>query len=211
MPKKLRHFPSGYIFHVMNRAVVRSGIFSTDQDYDAFVAVLAERQLRVPIRILAWCIMPNHWHLILSPERDQDVSEYMRLVSVTHVQRWHAFHKTSGTPLETTKKRYVLTALARVSQNERHRSVVSRTVQGLCGGRQRISSNGFTVCRTESTSSQPGGTCGPMALVKFASPIGASGHIQCEPAAINFTADCVVGQLGRICLVTSNGKRTGKI
>ena len=102
-------------------------------------------------------------------------------------------------------------AMVRVSQNERHRSVVSRTVQGLCGGRQRISSNGFTVCRTESTSSQPGGTCGPMALVKFASPIGASGHIQCEPAAINFTADCVVGQLGRICLVTSNGKRTGKI
>ncbi|MDO5581143.1 MAG: transposase [Planctomycetia bacterium] len=54
-------------------------------------------QLRVPIRIIAWCIMPNHWYLVLSPESDQDVSEYMRLVSITHVQRWHAFHKTSGT------------------------------------------------------------------------------------------------------------------
>ena len=138
MPKKPRYFPSGYIFHVMNRAVVRSENFSTDQDYDAFVAVLAEMQLRVPIRILAWCIMPNHWHLVLSPESDQDVSEYMRLVSVTHVQRWHSFHKTSGTgalyqgrfkACAVEESEYLQTVLRYVERNPLRANLVERADQ----------------------------------------------------------------------------------
>ena len=40
--------------------------------------------------------MPNHWHLILWPKGDHDLSEYMRWLTVTHTQRWHSFHGTSG-------------------------------------------------------------------------------------------------------------------
>jgi putative transposase len=41
--------------------------------------------------------MPNHWHLVLWPSADGDVSEYMRWLTVIHTQRWHAHHKSSGT------------------------------------------------------------------------------------------------------------------
>lgn len=123
MPNKSRYFPSGYIFHVMNRAVVCSEIFLTEQDYGAFVSVLAEMQLRVPIHILAWCIMPNHWHLVLSPERDQDMLEYMRLVTVPHIQRWHAYHK-----------------------DELDRRVISGSVQCLRDREKRVFANGFALC-----------------------------------------------------------------
>ncbi len=49
------------------------------------------------MRILAWCLMPNHWHLLLWPQGDGDLSSYMRLVTLTHSQRWHAYRGSAGT------------------------------------------------------------------------------------------------------------------
>ncbi len=49
------------------------------------------------MRVLAYCLMPNHWHLVLWPRRDGELSEYLRWVTVTHTQRWHAHYHTSGT------------------------------------------------------------------------------------------------------------------
>jgi len=54
-------------------------------------------QQRVPVRILAWCVMPNHWHLLLWPRNDGDLSNYMRLVTLTHAQRIHAHRASAGT------------------------------------------------------------------------------------------------------------------
>jgi len=50
---------------VLNRANARRRIFERDDDYRAFERTLAEVQERIPMRILAWCLMPNHWHLFL--------------------------------------------------------------------------------------------------------------------------------------------------
>jgi putative transposase len=41
--------------------------------------------------------MPNHWHLVLWPRKKGELSEFMRWLTVTHTQRWHASHRTSGT------------------------------------------------------------------------------------------------------------------
>jgi putative transposase len=41
--------------------------------------------------------MPNHWHLLLWPRRDGELSEILRWITVTHTQRWHAHHRTAGT------------------------------------------------------------------------------------------------------------------
>src|SRR5262249_8247 len=49
------------------------------------------------IRLLAYCVMPNHWHLVLWPHHDGDLSEFLRWLTVTHTQRWHAHHHTAGT------------------------------------------------------------------------------------------------------------------
>src|SRR4029078_1496257 len=42
-------------------------------------------------------LMPSHWHLVLWPHEDGELSEFMRLLTVTHTQRWHAHHHFSGT------------------------------------------------------------------------------------------------------------------
>jgi putative transposase len=97
MPRRLRVASGGYAYHVLNRAVARKRIFRTAKDYEAFERVLGEARERLPLRVLAWCVMPNHWHLVLWPRGDGDLSEFMRWLSVTHTQRWHAAHQTSGT------------------------------------------------------------------------------------------------------------------
>lgn len=96
MPRPRRRVPGGFVYHVLNRANARRRIFEKDADYSAFERTLAEVQERIPMRILAWCLMPNHWHLVLWPVGDSDLSDYMRLVSLTHTQRWHAHRATAG-------------------------------------------------------------------------------------------------------------------
>jgi len=51
----------------------------------------------VPVNVLAYCLMPNHWHLVICPQVDQSLSQFMHWLTVTHAQRWHAFRGTAGT------------------------------------------------------------------------------------------------------------------
>jgi REP element-mobilizing transposase RayT len=97
MPRRLRDASGGYVYHALNRAVGRGTIFDKAGDYEAFEKVLGQAVDFVPMRLLAYCLMPNHWHLVLWPRRDEDLSEYMRWLTVTHTQRWHAHHHTAGT------------------------------------------------------------------------------------------------------------------
>ncbi|MBI2809038.1 MAG: transposase [Planctomycetes bacterium] len=97
MARRPRQAPGGYVYHVLNRAVGRFTIFEKATDYEAFVRVLAEALDWVDVRLLSYCIMPNHWHLAVWPEKDGDLSEFMRWLTVTHTRRWHANRHTQGT------------------------------------------------------------------------------------------------------------------
>jgi putative transposase len=63
----------------------------------AFEKILKEAHDRTGVRIAAYCLMPNHWHLLLWPRSDGELSEVMRWITVTHTQRWHAHRHSSGT------------------------------------------------------------------------------------------------------------------
>jgi putative transposase len=84
------------IYHALNRANARLPIFETDEDYRAFEQVLTDVRARIPTRILAYCLMPNHWHLVLWPREDGELSAFMRRLTLTHTQRWHAHRRTVG-------------------------------------------------------------------------------------------------------------------
>jgi putative transposase len=97
MPRRPRFATGGYVFHVLNRAAARRTVFAQEADYAAFEKVLHAAGERVAMRLLAYCIMPNHWHLVLWPRGDDDLSQFMRWLTVTHTQRWHLAHGTAGT------------------------------------------------------------------------------------------------------------------
>jgi len=96
MSRPPRRCAGGVVYHILNRANGRLGIFKRREDYEAFERVLAESLRRVPVRLCGYCIMPNHWHLMLWPQEDGEVSEFMQWLTLTHTQRWHAAHGTTG-------------------------------------------------------------------------------------------------------------------
>jgi putative transposase len=83
--------------HVMNRASRRSVIFGVDEDYRIFEDVLIEATRIHSMRLCDFTIMPNHWHLILWPHEDLQVSRFMQWLTMTQTQRWHVARGTTGT------------------------------------------------------------------------------------------------------------------
>lgn len=96
MPYRRRIGTSGLVFHVLNRGVRRLQLFDTAGDYRAFLDVFAEAQTRTPITCLAYCVMPNHFHLVLRPSVDGQLSAFMAWLTTTHSKRWHAWRRTAG-------------------------------------------------------------------------------------------------------------------
>jgi putative transposase len=84
------------VFHVLNRGNDRRPIFDDLGDYEAFVRILAETQERSPMRLLAYCLMPNHWHLLLWPERNGQLAAFVQRLTTTHVRRWHLHRHSVG-------------------------------------------------------------------------------------------------------------------
>lgn len=83
-------------YHVLNRANARLPIFKKDKDFEAFENILAEAKDKYEMRILAYCLMPNHWHCILHPKEDGNLNLFMQWLTLTHTQRWHAHYHSTG-------------------------------------------------------------------------------------------------------------------
>ena len=71
-------------------------IFEDEGDYRAFEALLRETGERLKLRLLAYCLMPNHWHLVLWPREDGDLGRFMQRLTTTHARRWHLYRRAVG-------------------------------------------------------------------------------------------------------------------
>ena len=96
MPRASRAPVGGYCYHVLNRGNARSVVFHKEDDFRAFLETIAEASLRHPMRILAYCLMSNHFHLALWPKGDGDLSRWMHWLLSTHVRRYQKHYHTSG-------------------------------------------------------------------------------------------------------------------
>ena len=96
MGRHIRAQEGGFVYHAINRANARARIFDERGDYQAFERVLGEAIARQSMRLLAYCVMPNHFHLVLWPRVDGDLSRFMGWLTMTHTQRWHAHRHSAG-------------------------------------------------------------------------------------------------------------------
>ena len=96
MPRTKRIAPGGMVFHALNRGVGRMRIFSNDRDYLAFEELIEETLRLYPMRVLAHCLLPNHWHFVLWPENDGDLSAFLQRLTNTHTQRWQRAKRKVG-------------------------------------------------------------------------------------------------------------------
>jgi len=88
MPRVARIAPGGLVYHVLNRGVGGRTLFRGHRDFLAFQRCLQSTQQKVPMRVLAYCVMPNHWHLVLWPQQDGELARFMLRLTITHVRRW---------------------------------------------------------------------------------------------------------------------------
>lgn len=96
MPRTSRASVGGYCYHVLNRRNARAEVFHKPADYAAFLAALGEASVRLPMRLLAYCLMPNHFHLVVRPHADGDLSRWMHWLTTTHVRRYLKHYGQSG-------------------------------------------------------------------------------------------------------------------
>ena len=105
MPRLLRVSPDGFVQHVLNRGDHRETLFHKPGDFRAFLLAVAEAARRVPMRILAYCIMRNHFHLLLWPHRGSDLPVYMHRLMAIHISRYLR-HYPPASPGHIYQSRY---------------------------------------------------------------------------------------------------------
>jgi putative transposase len=71
-------------------------VFHAEGDYQAFIDLLRHASDRIPMRVLAYCLMPNHFLLALWPSHEGHLSRWMQWLLTTHVRRYHRWHNSSG-------------------------------------------------------------------------------------------------------------------
>ncbi len=96
MARTLRVALGGYCYHVLNRGNGRRAVFHKEGDFHAFLQLLRAADDNVPMRLLAFCLMPNHFHLALWPRQDGQLSNYMAWLLTAHVRRYHKHYHSSG-------------------------------------------------------------------------------------------------------------------
>lgn len=133
MPRTSRASVGGICYHVINRGNARRNVFHNDGDYEAFLKAMAHACVEIPMPVLGFCLMPNHFHLALWPTHDGDLSRWMHWLMNAHVRRYHKFHGSSGHLWQGRFKAFpiadddhLLTVLRYIERNPLRAGLVSR-------------------------------------------------------------------------------------
>lgn len=97
MARATRILEGGLVYHVLNRSNGRRAFLHKPADFDAWLRVLAEAKEHIPMRVLGFCLMPNHFHLVLWSQQGEELYRFVGWLSQTHTQRWHAHYHHVGT------------------------------------------------------------------------------------------------------------------
>ena len=96
MPRIPRITLGNHVYHVLNRSARKAPLFVDAEDYQCFERLMREATRRLEMRILAYCLMPTHWHMLLWPFRDGDISAFVKWLTTTHAARWTRRHQCVG-------------------------------------------------------------------------------------------------------------------
>ena len=122
MPRIERGLVDGGVYHVLNRGNARQTVFNDGIDYRTFVSLVKEGKSRHAVSIFAYCLMPNHFHLVVQPEHGEELSRFMQWLLTSHVRRYHQRRGTSGHVWQGRYKSFLI-------QRDAHLLVVIRYVE----------------------------------------------------------------------------------
>jgi putative transposase len=99
----VKHFAGNY-YHIFNRGIERRKIFSTEENYRFLIHRMQEYLPHYPLSIIAYCLMPNHYHILLYTEQDGGPGDFLRRLFSSYTQAFNLQNKRSGTLFEGRPK-----------------------------------------------------------------------------------------------------------
>ncbi len=123
MPRVARGLAGDHIYHVLNRGNGKQEVFHKKGDYAAFIDLMKEAKERNPVKVFAYCLMPNHFHLVMMPEKGEELSRWMQWLMTSHVRRYHRHYGSSGHIWQGRFKSFII-------QKDEHLLTVMRYVEG---------------------------------------------------------------------------------
>jgi putative transposase len=96
MPRIPRGQVSGFAYHVINRGNGGATVFHKEEDYRAFLDLLTVAKTKYPVMFLGFCLMPNHFHLVVQPTTPEALSTFMQWSLTAHVRRYHKHYRSHG-------------------------------------------------------------------------------------------------------------------
>ena len=96
MPRIARALADNAYYHLINRGNGRQQVFHKDGDYRAFIDLMQTAREKFAVRLLAWCLQPNHFHLLVQPEHAEQLNKMMQWLMTSHVRRYHQLYGTNG-------------------------------------------------------------------------------------------------------------------
>jgi putative transposase len=121
MPRPPRPVADGLIYHVINRGNNRQEVFHKPGDHHAFLQALADIKEHKPFELYGYCLLNNHFHLIIKPT-GATISRILQSLLVTHTQRYHKHHRSGGHVWQGRFKSPVV-------QNDEHLLAVLRYIE----------------------------------------------------------------------------------
>ena len=123
MPRTSRGLRGRFVYHVYNRGNGRQRIFRTEEDYQFFVELMAKAKQIHPVKIFAYSLLPNHFHVVLQPEEAGDLSRWVQWLLGSYTHHHHQIHKTEGHLWQDRFRSFIV-------QEDAHFLSVMRFVEG---------------------------------------------------------------------------------
>lgn len=96
MPRRPREFVAGGIYHVFNRGNNRKTLFEEEPDYECFMGILEKGRERERVEIYHYCLMSNHYHLLMRSEERESLPRFMHWVQLGYARYYKRKHETTG-------------------------------------------------------------------------------------------------------------------
>ncbi|MBI4686037.1 MAG: transposase [Nitrospirae bacterium] len=123
MPRIVRGLGDNIVYHVINRGNGKQKVFHTEKDYGAFMELVKEAKERHSVKLYGYCLMPNHFHMAVEPDKGENLSRWMQWLMTSHVRRYHRYYNSSGHVWQGRYKSFMI-------QEDSHLLMVLRYIEG---------------------------------------------------------------------------------
>lgn len=122
MPRIARGLADNHVYHILNRGNNKQKVFCKEQDYEAFTILIREAKKLYPVKVFAYCLMPNHFHMIVMPRLAEYLSRWMQWLMTSHVRRYNRHYDAVGHVWQGRFKSFII-------QNDDHLITALRYVE----------------------------------------------------------------------------------